>query len=236
MKEGTQFCDVIAPHVRQQRDGVQALVFDMDGTLVDSEKLHFDAWRGVLGEFGIHFDFKAFVAYIGVSNEKLAQNYIDSAGLGVGVTEMVRKKQKLYLDMIPGIEPLPGVMESIGAFAGRYRLAVASSSDCVELEKILATLGIRHFFEIVVGGDLVTQKKPHPEIYTKTAGLLGLKPDQCLAFEDSESGVAAAKSAEMLAIAIPNGLSRAHDFSKADRIVGRMDLVDETLISSFTAV
>ena len=235
MKERGQLCEFFQQSGHLQSTLVNALIFDMDGTHVDSEKLHFDAWRDVLSDYGIkNFGFEEFTTYIGSSNEKLAQDYIDTAGLSVSVTEMTRKKQELYLEMIPRIEPLPGVIQSIRAFAGRYRLAVASSSDCIELEKILTTLGIRHLFEKVVGGNLVARKKPHPEIYLKTASLLNLEPLNCLAFEDSESGIAAAKSAEMLAIAIPNGLSMAHDFSRADRIIERMDMADETLFSSIS--
>lgn len=234
MKAGQKFSEADQQSFHDKGATVRALIFDMDGTLVDSEKLHFDAWRALLREYGIeNFGFDEFIAYIGASNEKLAQDYIDDAGLSVSVAEMVRQKQELYLAMIPGIEPLPGVMRSIKAFADRYRMAVASSSDCIELEKILTTLGIRHYFEKVVGGDLVVRKKPHPEIYLKTAGLLDLHPNHCLAFEDSESGVAAAASANMLTIAIPNGLSMFHDFSKADRVIERMDMADETLLASF---
>lgn len=233
MKEEAQSYEVPQLPCKEQDNVVKALIFDMDGTLVDSEKLHFDAWRDILRGYGVkNFGFDEFVSYIGASNEKLAQDYIDKAGLAVGVTEMVGQKQELYLEMIPSVKPLPGVMRSVRAFADHYRLAVASSSDCIELEKILTTLGIRHLFEKVVGGDTVVMKKPHPEIYLKTAGLLGLAPDKCLAFEDSESGITAAKSANMFAIAIPNGLSKLHDFSRADRVIERMDMADETLLTS----
>lgn len=212
---------------------IKALIFDMDGTLVDSEKLHFEAWREILIRHGVgKFPFEEFIAYVGTSNEKLAGDYIVSDAIPCSVEELVLEKQKIYLEMIPGIEPLPGVVESIGEFHGKYRLAVASSSHLIELEKILKTIDLRHCFEAVVGGDMVERKKPDPEIYLKTRDLLGLASDECVAFEDSESGLAAAKNGGLFGIAIPNVLSKHHDFSRADQLVERMDMVDDPLLKS----
>ena len=212
---------------------IEAIIFDMDGTLVDSETLHFEAWKQTLQLHGIkNFPFSEFISYVGASNEKLAADYIEADGLGADIDQLVDEKQLIYLDKISDIKPLGGVVKMIKTFVGTYRLAVASSSDCIELEKILRTLNLRSCFEQVVGGDMVTQKKPAPEIYLKTADLLSLAPDECVAVEDSESGLVAAKEAGLFVIAVPNALSRDHDFSRADRVVERMDQINkQTLVS-----
>lgn len=210
---------------------IEALIFDMDGTLVDSEHLHYESWRATLARHRVErFPFDDFVAYVGTSNEKLAEDYISSEQLTLSVNDLVREKQLIYLEMIPEIELLPGVRQTIELFHGSLRLAVASSSHRLELDRILDTLGLAACFEKVVGGDMVTRKKPDPEIYLKTCEDLGLHPSLCAAFEDSGAGVSAAKKAGMLVVAIPHGLSRHHDFSGADIVVSRMDEVDFSFI------
>lgn len=216
---------------------IKALIFDMDGTLVDSELIHYKAWKEILANHGVsHFPFEGFISYVGTSNEKLARDYIQSDGLDTSIERLVCEKQGIYLEMISGIKLLDGVEAAIRKYFGNFRLAVASSSDCVELEKILKTTNIRSRFEQVIGGDLVGRKKPDPEIYLKTASLLGLAPQECVAFEDSESGLAAAKDAGMFVVAVPNRLSKHHDFSRSDLIVDSIDKVDELTLRSFSTV
>lgn len=215
---------------------IEAIIFDMDGTLVDSEALHFEAWKQTLEVHGVkQFPFSDFISYVGASNEKLAADYIESDGLGADIVQLVQEKQVIYLEMISDIKPLNGVVTMINRFVEIYRLAVASSSDCVELEKILLTLGLSSCFEQVVGGDMVAHKKPSPEIYLKTADLLSLVSHQCVAVEDSESGLVAAKDAGMFVIAVPNTWSRDHDFSRADLVVERMDQINKDTLVSLTA-
>lgn len=215
---------------------IQALIFDMDGTLVDSEGLHYEAWKKVLAGYNVNnFAFNDFVTYVGASNEKLAEDYIKSAGLAIGIEALVAEKQLIYLEMIQDIKLLPGVATTIDRYHGTFRLAVASSSHCIELEKILATINLRDCFEQVVGGDLVSRKKPDPEIYLKTKNLLGLQAHQCVAFEDSEAGLNAAKNAGMYGIAVPHSLSLHHNFERADLVVDRIDLADDKLLRSLSS-
>ena len=98
----------------------------------------------------------------------------------------------------------------------------------------LEVKGLDSSFELVVGGDMVARKKPDPEIYLKSSELLDLQPCECVAFEDSEPGIFAAKQAGMYAVAIPNSLSRDHNFDRADRILDRIDQFDQSVLDSFT--
>jgi len=214
---------------------IRALIFDMDGTLVDSEKLHFEAWRETLARHGVDdFPLTAFHRYVGVSNEQLADDYINSHRLPVTLDALVREKQGLYLKMIPAIEPMPGVREIVARYHGRCLLAVASSSDRIELDTILSSLGLAACFDKVVGGDMVSRKKPDPEIYLQTMSLLGVGPLECIAFEDSEAGIAAAKNAGMLGIAVPSPLLLDGDFSRADTVISKIDLADDRLLQDLS--
>jgi len=214
---------------------IRALIFDMDGTLVNSEKLHFEAWRKILAQHGVDdFPLAAFHRYVGVSNERLAGDYIRSHRLPADIDTLVREKQGLYLKMIPAIEPMPGVRETVARYHGRCLLAVASSSDRIELDAILATLGLAACFDEVVGGDMVSRKKPDPEIYLRTMSLLGVRPEECIAFEDSEAGIAAVKNAGMFGIAVPSPLLHDGDFSRADTVIPRIDLADDRLLQDLS--
>lgn len=132
--------------------------------------------------------------------------------------------------MIPDIEILPGVRDIIHRFHGRMLLAISSSSHVIELNQILKTLDLNSYFDHIIGGDMVSRKKPDPEIYLHTCNLLRVEPAECVVFEDSEPGVTAAKAAGMIAIAIPNTLLQDADFSAADTIISRIDLADEHLL------
>ncbi|MEE4313329.1 MAG: HAD family phosphatase [Desulfofustis sp.] len=210
---------------------IEALIFDMDGTLVDSEPLHHLAWQQTLADHGVpSFSWEQFLVYVGTSNEKVAEDFIAAASLETDVAELVRRKQVRYLEMIPQLTVLPGVRTVLQRFGERCRLAVASSSHLLELRKILQIHALDRYFEVVVGGDMVARKKPAPDIYQQACRLLDLSPDRCLAFEDSQSGVQAAKSAGLQVVAVPSAYSRAHDFATADLVITRIDQVETALL------
>lgn len=212
---------------------IKAFIFDMDGTLADTEPLHYRAWRQTLLNNGAdEFSFEKFITYVGTSNETVAGEHIMSTGIGKSVEEIVREKQALYMEMIPEVQLFSGVRQVLERYAGRMTMAVASSSHQLELSEILRVNDIHNYFSSVIGGDMVSRRKPDPEIYLKTQETLGVPAGSCLAFEDSTHGVNAAKNARMYSIAIPNEFTRNHDFSRADRIIDSFYDVDDELLKS----
>jgi beta-phosphoglucomutase len=161
----------------------------------------------------------------------MASEFIGSSGLRVSRKRLVADKCSAYYDLIPRLELLPGVEKTLANFKGKYRMAVASSSPYREIMAILAHHGLTDNFEIVVGGDMVERKKPDPEIYLQAAARLGLMPSECVAFEDSESGIAAADSAGLASVAVPHAMSIGHDFSRADAVLKSLEAVDEELFA-----
>ena len=214
---------------------IKAFIFDMDGTLADTEPQHYRAWREILLKNGAgEFSFETFLTYVGTSNEKVAGDHIENTGIRKSVEQLIREKQELYLEMIPEIQLFAGAKQVIETYADRMTFAVASSSHHRELTEILRSNGIFDFFSSVIGGDMVNRRKPDPEIYLRTVDAIGVSAGSCLAFEDSTHGVNAAKNAEVYGIAIPNEFTRNHDFSRADRIITSFHDVNDELLQSLT--
>ena len=211
---------------------IKALIFDMDGTLVDSERVHWQAWHDTLQVYAMKVpEFSDFGRYVGVSDEQMALDFTASGGAGVSPAQLVAEKRAAYLTLVPQINMVAGVREIISRYQGRYRMAVASSSPYDELIAILEHHRLQEYFEDVVGGDMVAKKKPDPEIYLSVTARLGLSPHECVAFEDSGSGVAAAKRAGLAAVAVPHTMSLNHDFSEADIRLESLLEVDDLLLA-----
>ncbi|MGL1931344.1 MAG: HAD family phosphatase [Desulfotalea sp.] len=203
---------------------IKALIFDLDGTLVDSEMLHYKSWRDTLLSHGVsEFTFKTFSRFIGTSNEKVANDYINEYSWDIPHKELIREKQIKYLELTPEIPLYPGVKEIITNHYEKYTLALATSSHEKEAKKILQEHHLIQYFTTIMTGDMVVNKKPDPEIYLKTASKINIPPENCLAFEDSEHGVNAAKNANMKTVAIPNEHTIGHNLSRADLIINSLE-------------
>ena len=213
---------------------IKALIFDMDGTLVDSERIHWRAWKYTLAHYGMTIpDYSDFKKYVGVSDELMAEEFSEAADSGLDPVHLVERKCTTYLDLVPQIKLLPGVLQTLDHWGERYPLAIASSSPYSELLSILNHHRLEDRFDHVVGGDMVARKKPDPEIYEKVVGLLGASPPACIAFEDSQSGIAAARSAGLKTVAVPHAMSVDHDFSSADLILDTLAEFDDLALQRF---
>ncbi len=216
---------------------IKALIFDLDGTLANTELLHYRAWRQTLLKNGVEeFSFDDFRFFIGTSNEKVAGDYIKRDNIQKEISTLVLEKQVLYLDLIPEIELFPDVAATITQFYPDYRLALASSSHKKEIDAIVTSHNLADFFELIVGGDMVKHKKPAPEIYLKVQQTLGVNSDECIAFEDSEHGLNSAKNAGLYGVAIPNEFTQHHDFSRADLILKNLRDMDNEKILAIGSV
>lgn len=213
---------------------ITAIIFDLDGTIANTEPLHYEAWRDTLLNNGVsEFSFDTFLNYVGTSNEKVAGDYINSHKIDKSSKVLMKEKQDLYMELIPKIELCLGVKDTVLHFASSLKLAVASSSHEKEVRAILDAHGLLDSFQAIVCGDMVEKKKPNPEIYLKAAGLLQVEPSNCIAFEDSSPGLNGAKNANMTGIAIPNEFTTNHDFSRADQVIEDFTMVTDDFIAQF---
>ena len=212
---------------------IKALIFDLDGTLANTELLHYRAWKKTLLNNGVsQLPLETFMKYVGTSNEKVAGDYIESEDIRKNLTELVREKQDNYMDLIPEAQLLRGAREIIIRYHPTLQLAIASSSHKKEIMTLLKSRGLENYFDLVIGGDMVKCKKPDPEIYLKAQQALGVSPLECIAFEDSEHGLNSAKNAGMYGVAIPNEFTLNHNFARADLILASLTEMDDEKIAA----
>ncbi len=198
----------------------EAIIFDMDGVIVDSEPLHKLAFEEVFHEMGYGETHGIdFPAYYGRSDLALWVDFIALHKPSQSLTELTAWKQDRFLAMIRRDRPLfreiPALVEK---FAARFALAVASGSDHRVIDAVLALDDLRRFFPTVSSVEDVPRGKPAPDVFLHAAEGLGVSPQACCVIEDSAAGVEAALAAGMSVIAITNSLP-AEKLTRATRVV-----------------
>ena len=176
---------------------IEAVLFDFDGVLVDSEPVHFRCWRELTAPFGIEIDWETYSkAYIGVATRQMLQDFCDRTANGTTLDQLLAllpRKRAMFNEIV--CRELPFAQEYrelLDALAG-YKLAVVTSSNRIEVEPVLAAAGIRDRFAALVCGSDVSRQKPAPDPYLKAAELLGIT--RALVVEDSDPGVESALAA-----------------------------------------
>lgn len=183
----------------------QALIFDMDGTLVDSMPYHDQSWDLFLKEHQIEIDKETFDRdyHHGTLEEVMARLFphLDSAA---ACSAIGQRKEALFRELYaPHLDCLPGLRNFLNAaYAQNIPIGLATMGDQNNIDFTLDGLSITHFFEATTGGDQVQQGKPHPEIFLQTAQKLKVNPQLCLAFEDTRSGIASAQAAGMEVVGV----------------------------------
>ncbi len=199
----------------------RAIVFDMDGVLVDSEPLHELAFREIFAEMGFPDGRHGvdFPDYYGKSDRALWVDFIARHRPPQPLEELLAWKQRHFLELLRARQPIfpsiPGLVERL---ADRYPLALASGSNHAVIDEVLLMHGLRRFFSAVVSVQDVARPKPHPDVFLRAAECLALPPGDCVVIEDSAAGTQAGKDAGMQVIAITNSLSP-DQLRHADRIV-----------------
>ncbi|MBA4386775.1 MAG: hypothetical protein C0404_02270 [Verrucomicrobia bacterium] len=211
---------------------ITAVIFDLDGLLSDTEKLHRRAYREVLWEIGAELSDETYAEHW-IRLGKGIGDFIAERKLAVSPDLIRARKSEKYNELVAKYaEPMPGAVELLKLLHGRKTIALASSSYRDSVEAVLGALGIAHFFQATVSGSEVELKKPHPDIFLLAARMINTSPANCVVLEDAEKGVIAAVAAGMKCIAVPNEHTRPHDFSKATRVAGSLREVSLEMIDS----
>ncbi len=186
--------------------GIEAVIFDMDGVLVDSEPFWQQAQMAVLPRYGVPLTWQDTVRTTGIRIDLIVAMYQQRhPWSGATVTEVADEivEQVAQLVRHQG-QPLPGVQQAIVAIKAKgLRLALATSSPTLLIDATLARLGLTDAFEVICSAEALPYGKPHPQVYLNAAEGLGIIPSNCVAIEDSVTGVIAGKAASMKVVAIP---------------------------------
>ena len=183
---------------------IEAVVFDMDGVLTDSEPVINEAAIRGLREYGVYAEPEDFIPFVGAGEDRYIGGVAEKYGQPYDVS-MKKRVYEIYLDILPTmLRPFTGVTEFLKELAGRnVTMAVASSADRVKVTANLRAIGVEfRWFGAIITGEDVEQKKPAPDIYLHTARVLGLAPDRCCVVEDAINGIEAARAAGMRCVAV----------------------------------
>lgn len=189
---------------------LEALIFDMDGVLIDSEALHERAKREALKEAGIVVPESLFANYIGRSDQAMIYEIAAAHGLNEQRrAEILDRKHRVYESLEHTLPPVPGAIEFVHWAKSRYRLALATSATNRNREATLKTLQIESMFEVAVDSASFSLPKPSPEVFQIALERLGLAPAACLVIEDAVNGIVAARAAGCFSAGLTTSFSGA---------------------------
>jgi beta-phosphoglucomutase family hydrolase len=180
-----------------------AYLFDCDGTIADSMPLHYLAWKQALGEWNCDFDERLFYAWGGMPIVEIISTLNQQRGLNMPVETVAHRKESLYFELLPQLKAVPKVLEHIEAKYGQIPFAVVSGSTRDSVAASLTTLNLLDKFDTLVCAGDYKKGKPDPEGFLLAAARLGVAPESCLVFEDTDMGIQAATSAGMASVKIP---------------------------------
>jgi HAD superfamily hydrolase (TIGR01509 family) len=204
---------------------IEAVIFDLDGVLLDSEQVWDEAREQLARERDGRWHPGAQRDMMGMSSKEWSRYMHETIGLSEPPEEIsrevVRRLASLYREHLP---ELPGAREAVERLATRWPLGLASSSNRELIDLVLELMGVAHLFRATVSSEEVARGKPAPDVYLEAARRLGVDPTHAAAIEDSENGIRAAKAAGMRVLAIPN-----EHFPPAEEALAQADVVLESL-------
>jgi beta-phosphoglucomutase family hydrolase len=179
---------------------IKGLVFDCDGTLADTMPLHWRAWQIITQRHNLHFPEDRFYSFGGVPSRDILKLLSTEQGRSLDHIAVAHEKEETYMQTLPQIEPIHAVVEIAKENHGRIPMAVASGGTQKIICEVLDHLKIRHLFNAIVTSEMVKNQKPAPDIFLEAAKRIGVEPKNCRAYEDTDLGMQAIRSAGMDAV------------------------------------
>jgi HAD superfamily hydrolase (TIGR01509 family) len=205
---------------------IKGIIFDLDGVLFDSEYYQWQGWVEPLRKYGIELTKEMYFNYAGKSGKQIDEELIKDFNLNISVGTLWEAKKKLIEKWFneKAMPLMPFAREAVEYFINnpQFKIALCSGGDREEIITKLEKNDFVKYFSVIVAGSDVKQSKPWPDIYLLAVEKLGLKPEECLTFEDTQYGLQSAKSAGVNCFVIPNEYSVKQDFSKADKVVSSL--------------
>ena len=186
---------------------IECVIFDMDGLILDTERLSLKSWQRVLKKYDRVMTLEIYTTLIGITYKSAVDKLLEIYGQELPIAEIYAEKNMDMLKFIHdnGVPVKPGIYELLDFLVERnYKLALATSTSREKAMILLESAGIKDKFSVMVFGDEIVNSKPDPEIFLKAAEKLGVNPEKCIVLEDSPAGIEAAYRAEMKGINIPD--------------------------------
>jgi beta-phosphoglucomutase len=211
---------------------MDAVLFDLDGLLIDSESLHFACWRRALAQVGVTLEEADYLDHWTRAGQGIA-DFCARFAPTANADALREYKARLYADLVQtDLNLMPGARQCLDALFRRKRLALATAGYLQAVNPALDHLGLRSYFPVIVAREDVRQFKPAPDVFLRAAELLKVAPENCVVLEDAEKGVLAAHAAGMACIAIPNRHTTDNDFSLATLVLPSLHDVTAAVIDA----
>mgnify|MGYP002128935251 CR=1 FL=1 len=214
---------------------IEAVIFDMNGIIIDDEHIHEGAFRETVKPFGISLDHQSYhECCAGRTDQAGYESIATKYGLDLPIEALLLEKSNQYLSLFPGMKKVyPGILECISRLSSDYILALTSSSTRTEVELITKEFNIQEKLKVIVSGNDVKVGKPDPEPYLLTCKLLQIQPSEAVVIEDSASGVKSAIAAGCKCIAVTTTHTNSQLLTnKPTQILDNFDQIDTSLINS----
>jgi beta-phosphoglucomutase family hydrolase len=207
---------------------IKAVIFDLDGVIVESESAHIEAEQQTFLKYGVRISSDELHKYTGTTAKLMFTELIRKYKLNATFEEIFRQKETILFKLLEkDAEPTKGVITLLKKLKSKgIKLAIGSSSTKKQIKYVLSKLDIEHLFDSVIGEEDIVRSKPDPEIFLKAAAELDVNPSECLVVEDSELGVEAAKRAHMKCVGYINPNSGDQNLSKADTVTDDFSRLD----------
>jgi HAD superfamily hydrolase (TIGR01509 family) len=215
---------------------LRAVIFDMDGVILDSQPYHFAVEDKMCQEMGIDVSTEESNSFVGMAGDRVWGYLKNKFGLSQSIQELMAYENKAriaYFSSLGNLYPIPGVVGFMKELRQQgIKIALASSSSAEVIDIFISKMGIRDFFQKIISGDAVEKGKPDPDIFLHAAAALGENPADCIVIEDSANGVKAAKLAGMKCIGFRNLNSGDQDLSRADVVIDDFTKLSVLIITS----
>lgn len=212
---------------------IKAIIFDMDGVIIDSEETWIKVVGDVFAEYGHEYTEYMQKKVFGSNAARIMKQNFDIKDSEAEISRNIKEKfrQKIISE---GVKEIPGIYQLLERLEKKFVLALASSTPRNVIEMIIEKLNIEYYFSVVLSGFEVKDPKPHPDIFLAVTEKIKLKPDECLVVEDSPNGVKAAKSAGMKCIALKSKYASESELKEADVIVKSLDEITIKLLKDLS--
>jgi len=208
-----------------QMSAARAVLWDMDGTLIDSEELHWIAWRTTTANEGVTITREQFLASFGQRNDSIIPQWLGAAATPERIEKIANAKEELYRHLIrrDGVSPLPGVATWLHRLhRDGWLQVIASAAPRANIDAVLEALSATHIFQGIVSAEDVRRGKPDPEVYLTAASEVGVSPQNCIVVEDAVAGIEGARRAGMRSI----GVTHDSNHLQAGVVVESLDQLD----------